>query len=80
MTGNTNKCHLTLRKESDTETCVIESLTKIQHLRKIDQHVNFDDYVNFLCKKANENLRALANATPYMGAKKKEAHYEFLSQ
>ena len=43
MTGNTNKCHLTLRKEGDAEICVIESLTKIQHLRKIHQHVNFDD-------------------------------------
>ena len=39
---------------------------------KIDYKLNFDNNVNSLCKKANNKLRALARATPYMNIEKKK--------
>ena len=39
---------------------------------KIDNKLNFDTHVKGLCKKANNKLRALARATPYMSLEKKK--------
>ena len=39
---------------------------------KIDYKLTFVKYVKTLCSKANNKLRALARATPYMIVKKKE--------
>ena len=39
---------------------------------KIYNKLNFDTHVKGLCKKANNKLRALARATPYMPLKKKK--------
>ena len=44
---------------------------------KIDSKLNVDTHVKGLCKKANNKLRALARATPYMSLEKKEASHEF---
>ena len=70
MKGSTDKCHLILSREGVAKIHVVESLIQIQHLRKIHQRLGFDDYLNFLCKNANEKLKALANVTPYMPVKK----------
>ena len=38
---------------------------------KIDYKLNLDEHVKTLCSKANNKLRALARATPYMSVKKR---------
>ena len=38
---------------------------------KTDYKLNLDEHVKTLCSKANNKLRALARATPYMSVKKK---------
>ena len=38
---------------------------------KIDYKLNLDEPVKTLCSKANNKLRALARATPYMSVKKR---------
>ena len=39
---------------------------------KIDYKLNFDEHMKTLCSKANNKLRALARATPYMSVEKKK--------
>ena len=39
---------------------------------KIDYKLNFDKHVKTLCSKANNKLRALRRATPYMSTEKKK--------
>ena len=39
---------------------------------KIVCKLNFDEYVKLLCCKANNKLRALARATPYMSIEKRK--------
>ena len=39
---------------------------------KIGYKLNFDEHVKTLCSKANNKLRALGRATPYVSAEKKE--------
>ena len=39
---------------------------------KIDYKLNFDKHVETLCSNANNKLKALAKATPYMNAEKKK--------
>ena len=39
---------------------------------KINYKLNFDNHVNSLCKKANNKLRALTRATPYMNIERKK--------
>ena len=39
---------------------------------KIDYKLNFDEHVKTLCSKANNKLRALARAIPYMSVEKKK--------
>ena len=33
---------------------------------KIDQELNFDEHINYLCKKACQKLNVLARITPYI--------------
>ena len=47
---------------------------------KIDCKLNFDEHVKTLCSKANNKLRALARATPYMNVEKKENTDELIFQ
>ena len=39
---------------------------------KTDCKLNFDEHVKTICSKANNKLRALATATPYMSVEKKK--------
>ena len=39
---------------------------------KIDYKLNFDKHVKTLCSKANNKLRVLRRATPYMSTEKKK--------
>ena len=39
---------------------------------KNDQHLNFNDHVKPICKKASGKLRALARVTPYMCVEKRK--------
>ena len=71
MKGNTDKCHLIVSTDEPIEIRVGESLIKNNICEKllgvkIDNKLNFDTHVKGLCKKANNKLRALARATPYM--------------
>ena len=77
MKGNTDKCHLIVSTDEPIEIRVGESLIKNNICEKllgvkIDNKLNFDTHVKGLCKKANNKLRALARATPYMPLKKKK--------
>ena len=76
MKGNTDKCHLTVSTDEPIEIRVGESLIKSSTCEKllgvkIDNKLNFDTHVKGFCKNANNKLRALARATPYMSLKNK---------
>ena len=77
MKGNTDKCHLIVSTDEPIEIRVGESLIKHSTYEKllnikIDNKHNFNTHVKGLCKKANNKLRALARATPYMSLEKKK--------
>ena len=77
MKGNTDKCHLIVSTDEPIEIRVGESLIKHSTYEKllnikIDNKLNFNTHVKGLCKKANNKLRALARATPYMSPEKKK--------
>ena len=77
MKGNTDKCHLIVSTDEPIEIRVGESLIKRSTREKllglkIDDKLSFDTHIKGLCKKANNKLRALARATPYMPLKKKK--------
>ena len=77
MKGNTDKCHLIVSIDEPIEIRVGESLIKNSTCEKllsikIDIKLNVDTHVKGLCKKANNKLRALARATPYMSLEKKK--------
>ena len=77
MKGNTYKCHLIGNTDEPIEIWVSESLIKKSICEKflcvkIDNKLNFDGHVKGLCKKANNKLRALARATPYMSLEKEK--------
>ena len=83
MKGNTDKCYLIVSTDEPIEIRVGESLIKSSSCEKllcikIDNKLNFDTHVKGLCTKANNKLRALTRATPYMSLEKKEASHEFL--
>ena len=76
MKGNTDKCHLTVSTDEPIEIRVGESLIKSSTCEKllgvkIDNKLNFDTHVKGFCKNANNKLRALARATPYMSLENK---------
>ena len=71
MKENTDKCHLIVSTDEPIEIRVGESLIKNNICEKllgvkIDNKLNFDTHVKGLCNKANNKIRALARATPYM--------------
>ena len=71
MKVNTDKCHLIVSTDEPIEIPVGESLIKRSTCEKllgltIDDKLSFDTHIKGLCKKANNKLRALARATPYM--------------
>ena len=76
MKGNTDKCHFIVSTDEPIEILVGESLIKSSACKKllgikIDNKLNFDTHVKGLCTKANNKLRALARATPYMSLEKR---------
>ena len=71
MKENTDKCHLIASTNEPIEIRVGQSLIKSITCEKllgvkIGNKLNFDTHVRGLCKKANNELRALARATRYM--------------
>ena len=77
MKENTDKCHLIVSTDELIEMQVGVSLIKSSTCEKllsvkIDNKRNFATHVKGLCKKANNKLRALARATPYMSLEKKK--------
>ena len=76
MKGNTEKSHLIISTDQSAniklDGSLIESDCEKMLVVKIDYKLNFDKYVKTLCSKANNKLRALARATPYMSAAKKK--------
>ena len=78
MKGNTDKCHLVVSTDEPIEIRVGESLIKSSNCEKLlgvktDNKHNFDTHVKGICKKANNKLRALATATPYMSLEKRNS-------
>ena len=76
MKGNTEKSHLIISTDQSAniklDGSLIESDCEKMLVVKIDYKLNFDEYVKTLCSKANNKLRALARATPYMSVEKKK--------
>ena len=77
MKGNTDKCHLIVSTDEPIEIRVGESLIKNSTCEKlldikIDNKLNFDTHAKDLYKTANNKLRALKRATPYMSLGKKK--------
>ena len=77
MKGNADKCHLIMSKNDTPALNIGESFIKTSNCEKflgvkIDYKLTFDEHVNSLCKKANNKLRALARATPYMSIEKRK--------
>ena len=77
MTGNTEKCHLIMSTDQSDNFQLGGSLIERSDCEKmlgvkIDYKLNFDEHVKTLCSKANNKLRALARATPYMSVEKKK--------
>ena len=78
MKANTDKCQLIVSTDEPVEIRVGESLIKSSTCEKllgirIDNKLNFDTHVKGLCTKANNKLRTLARATPYMSLEKKRS-------
>ena len=66
-----DKCNLIMSTENAPELQIGDSLIKKSSCEKllgviIDYKLTFDEHVTSSCKKANNKLRALARATPYM--------------
>ena len=77
MKGNTEKCHLIMSTDQTVNFQFGGSLIERSDCEKmlgvkIDYKLNFDEYVKTLYCKANNKLRALARATPYMSVEKKK--------
>ena len=77
MKGNTDKCHLIMSTNNTPELKVGDSLIKTSTCEKllgvkIDYKLTFDNHVANLCKKANNRLRPLGRATPYMTIEKRK--------
>ena len=71
MKGNTDKCHLLLRKDESSEIHIGDSIIESSTCEKLlgiktDSKLRFDDHIQDLCKKVNRKFRALARGTPYM--------------
>ena len=71
MKGSADKCNLIMSTENAPELQIGDSLIKKSSREKllgviIDYKLTFDEHVTSSCKKANNKLRALARATPYM--------------
>ena len=63
MKGNTDKCHLLLSRNDETQLEIGDSLirnsTSKKHLDvNIDKKISFYQYDKNICKKANSKLRA----------------------
>ena len=71
MKGNTDKCHLIMSTNNTPELKIGDSLIKTSTCEKLqgvknNYKLTFNNHVAYLCKKANNKLKALARATPYM--------------
>ena len=77
MKGNTDKCHLIMSTNNAPERKVGDSLIKTSSYEKLlgvktDYKLTFNNHLANVCKKANNKLRALARATPYITIEKRE--------
>ena len=77
MKSNTEKCQLIMSTDQSANFQLSGSLIERSDCEKmlgvkIDYKLNFDEHVKTLCNKANNELRALATATPYMNVEKKK--------
>ena len=77
MKGNTDKLHLIMSTNNRPELKIGDSLDKTSTYEKlldlkIDYKLIFDNHVANLCRKANNELKALARATSYMTIEKRK--------
>ena len=77
MKGNTEKCHLIMSTDQSVNFKLGGPLIERGDCEKmlgvkIDYKLTFDKHVKTLCSKANNKLRTLATATPYMNVEKKK--------
>ena len=87
MKGKTDKCDLIMSTESAPELQIGDSLIKTSSCEKllgvkIYYKLTFDEHVKSSFNKANNKLRALARATPYMNIEKRKLlmNYFFIAQ
>ena len=78
--NNEDKYHLIVNTDKSIEIRIVESL--IERSKKflgikINNKLNFNAHVKGLCKKANNKLRALAGATPYVSLEKNKRLMSF---
>ena len=76
MKANSDKSHLLLSC-GETSTLLIDGFSIDSSIKEvllgitIDKELKFEDHVNNLCKKACQNLNALAHIAPFMSVEKK---------
>ena len=77
MKGSTETCHLIMSTDQSVNFQLSGSLRERSDCEKmlgvkIDYKLNFDEHEKDLCNKANNKMRALARATPYVNVEKKK--------
>ena len=75
MKSNSDKCHLIIVNNQDNNikigNDIIASKTSVKLLGvTIDNKLNFNEHVDNICKKANNNLHALARIAKYLNPDK----------
>ena len=74
--NNAEKCHLLINTNESVDFQLGGSVTEKRDCEKMLGVTlikkNFDEHLGILCSKANNKLRALTTATPYMIVGKKE--------
>ena len=77
MKSNAEKCHLIMSSNEPVDFLWGSSIIVKSDFEEIlgvktDYKINFDEYVKNLCSKANNKLKALVRASPYMIVEKKK--------
>ena len=77
MKSNAEKCHLIMSSNEPVDFLWDSSIivrSDFEEILGVNTHykINFDEYVKNLCSKANNKLKALVRASPYMIVEKKK--------
>ena len=78
MKANADKCHLIVTRDTDVIAKIGEFDAKNRREEeilgvKIDSKLSFENHVSSLCKKASQNLHALASVVNFMDLAKRKS-------